>query len=41
VAKSQIRDRVNWLAVHEGARFLPETEGGHSVVRLDGIRRRL
>ncbi len=28
VAKSQTRDRVNSLADHEGACFLPETGGG-------------
>ncbi len=36
VAKSQTRDRVNWLATHEGACFLPETGGGHSVVSWMG-----
>ena len=36
VAKSQTRDRVNWLAAHEGACFLPETGGGHSVVSWMG-----
>jgi hypothetical protein len=28
VAKSPTRDRVDWLAAHEGACFLPETGGG-------------
>ncbi len=32
VAKSPTRDRVNWLAAHKGACFLPETGGGHSGV---------
>src|SRR5450759_172371 len=36
VAKSQTRDRASWLAVHEGACFLPETGGGHSVVSWMG-----
>jgi len=36
VAKSPTRDRVNWLAAHEGACFLPETGGGHSVASWMG-----
>jgi hypothetical protein len=28
VAKSETRDRLNWLAAHEGACFLPEPEAG-------------
>src|SRR6266496_4934471 len=32
VAKSTTHDRVNWLAAHEGACFLPETGGGHPGV---------
>jgi len=31
MTKSLTRDRVSWLAAHEGACFLPVTGGGHSV----------
>lgn len=36
VAKSHTRDQMNRLAAHEGAFFLPETGGGHSVVSWMG-----
>jgi hypothetical protein len=36
VAESPTRDHVNWLAAHESACFLPETEGGHAVVSWMG-----